>query len=248
MTTTTEPATKSSSIPVHIVMVLDESGSMSNLRDDLIGGVNAFLDEQRAAPGKCRLTLVKFDPFVVIHDAVKIADVPNLTHADYQPRSNTPLLDAEGRAITAAVARAEARKTAGKKDEAVLFVTYTDGEENASREWSWQALADLKAEREKAGWTFLYLGVGHDAYGQSRHLGTRMQNTSSTVRTAKGVRSAFAASSDVTRAYRGAAAAGDSATLVAASANAYGAFNVAKADDDAALAEQPTVTSTTSTR
>lgn len=236
ITTTDKP------IPVHVVMVLDESGSMGPLRGDLIGGVNRFLAEQRAQPGKCRLTLAKFAPFAVLHDAVKIADVPDLTHEDYCPNSMTPLLDAEGRAIHAAMDRAAARKAAGKREEAVLFVTYTDGFENASREYSFEALSKLKADREADGWTFLYLGAGHDAYGQSSAMGTRSANTSSATATALGMSNVFDNVSNVTRAYRGAANRGDGATLVAASTAAYSTFGLDKLED-----ATPTVTTTTTT-
>lgn len=237
MTTTTGKP-----IPVHVVMVLDESGSMSRLRADLIGGVNKFLADQRAEEGKCRLTLVKFAPYTVLHNAVKIADVPDLTAADYEPHSMTPLLDTEGRAIHEAMARAEARKAAGKREEAVLFVTYTDGAENASREYTFESLAALKEAREADGWTFLYLGAGHDAYGQSSAMGTRVANTSSSTASAKGMSDVFANVSNVTRGYRGAANAGDRATLVAASAAAYSTFGLDKLEDAA-----PTVTTTTTT-
>ena len=36
----------------HITLVVDRSGSMESVRDDAIGGFNAFLDQQRAAPEK----------------------------------------------------------------------------------------------------------------------------------------------------------------------------------------------------
>lgn len=237
MTTTTEKP-----IPVHVVMVLDESGSMSRLRTDLIGGVNQFLADQRAQPGKCRLTLAKFAPYTVLHDAVKIADVPDLRPEQYIPNSMTPLLDAEGQAIRAAMARADARKAAGKREEAVLFVTYTDGAENASCEFTFEALSALKADREAAGWTFLYLGAGHDAYGQSRAMGGRIANTSSSTATPEGMADVFANVSNVTRGYRGAANRGDGATLVAASSAAYSTFGLDKLEDAA-----PTVTTTTTT-
>ena len=57
-------------IPVHIYFVLDRSGSMSSIQADVIGGFNHFVAEQKAQPGKCRLTLVQFDtqePHRVVH-------------------------------------------------------------------------------------------------------------------------------------------------------------------------------------
>lgn len=213
-------------VPVHIVMVLDESGSMSNLAGDLIGGVNQFFAEQRVLPGKCHLTLTKFAPFTVIHNAISIADVPNLTSATYTPHSMTPLLDAEGMAISLALARETSRKTAGKKAESILFVTYTDGLENASREWTFERLSELKKARTEAGWTFLYMGAGHDAYGQSAQIGTHAMNTTSYAPSGAGMRGMTANTSRMATAYRGAANIGDVQTLASAAVNAYGALAV----------------------
>jgi Mg-chelatase subunit ChlD len=221
----------SKAIPVHIVLVLDRSGSMSGIAGDVIGGVNTFLAEQQAQEGRCRLTLVQFDsqgPFELVADAVKIGDVEPLTHRTYQPRGTTPLLDAEGRAIAHAEQREAARRAAGKADEAVLFVTYTDGLENASTEWNLQALTAAKKRCEEKGWTFLYLGCGHDAYGQAGRIGVHFANAQSFAATGAGMRSAMVNTSQVATAYRSAAIAGDRVVLNAAAADAYGALDVDK--------------------
>ena len=44
----------------HITIILDRTGSMESIRDDTIGGFNAFLDEQKAQPGHATLTLVQW--------------------------------------------------------------------------------------------------------------------------------------------------------------------------------------------
>lgn len=166
-------------VPVHIYMLLDRTGSMNLRKTDVIGGFNSFLSEQKAKPGKCRFTLVQFDsvdPFEVLLDAVPLKDVPDLTEATFVPRGSTPLLDAEGRLMIKALERESVRDSAGKAQEAILFVTYTDGLENASREWTYEMVAAKKRELEKR-WAFLYLGVGHDAYAQASQIGTMAANT-----------------------------------------------------------------------
>lgn len=229
----------SESIPVHIVFVLDRSGSMASIAPDVIGGFNQFLAEQQAQEGKCKMTFVQFDgqdPFEVLEDCTKIGGVKPLTASTFCPRGNTPLIDAEGKAIAHAEAREAARKAAGKREEAVLFVTYTDGMENASREWSYAALSEAKKRCEEKGWTFLYLGCGHDAYGQSSTIGTRVANTQSFPATGKGMRKAVANTSQVTTAFRSAALSGDKDLLEAASVDAYAALGVDK-DAEAELDE-----------
>ena len=44
-----------------ITMVLDRSGSMQSIKNDTIGGFDAFISEQRRLPGRCTVSLVQFD-------------------------------------------------------------------------------------------------------------------------------------------------------------------------------------------
>jgi hypothetical protein len=182
-------------ISTHIYFLLDRTGSMEAIKDDVIGGFNQFLADQRAKPGECRLTLVQFDdqdPFEIIHEARNIALVPVLGGNTYTPRGLTPLLDAEGRLIALAEEHAAARRAHDEPPEAVIVVTYTDGHENSSKEWTLDALRAKKAEHESE-WAFLYLGVGHDAYNQASGIGTHAANTYSGARTTDGNFGAYAA-------------------------------------------------------
>lgn len=45
----------------HITVIVDRTGSMQEIRDDIIGGFNSFLSKQREAPGRATITLVQFD-------------------------------------------------------------------------------------------------------------------------------------------------------------------------------------------
>jgi len=83
-----------------IGFVLDRSGSMNTMKDEAIGGINAFLESQQKLPGEARLTLVLFDhEYIVVHDGVPIKEVPPLDNHSYVPRGTTALLDAFGRTI-----------------------------------------------------------------------------------------------------------------------------------------------------
>lgn len=53
----------------------------------------------------------------------------------------------------------------------VLCVIVTDGNENSSREVSREQLAAMIAEREKRGWTFIYLGANQDAWATADTTG-----------------------------------------------------------------------------
>lgn len=73
---------------------------MNAMKEEAIGGINAFLESQQKLPGEARLTLVLFDhEYIVAHDGVPIKDVPPLDNHSYVPRGTTALLDAIGRTI-----------------------------------------------------------------------------------------------------------------------------------------------------
>jgi len=52
-----------------------------------------------------------------------------------------------------------------------LCVILTDGEENASQEYSRQQVFDLIRQYEQQGWAFLYLGADHDVWAAGGDLG-----------------------------------------------------------------------------
>jgi hypothetical protein len=87
------------------------------------------------------------------------------------PRAGTPLLDATGRLLLRADARATAIAAADVAPEDVVFVTITDGAENQSQEFRRDAIRRMIREREQAGWTFVYLSADLDAYAEAGRLG-----------------------------------------------------------------------------
>ncbi len=173
----------------HIYFLLDRSGSMARIADDVIGGFNTFLAAQQAAGPDARITLVQFDsrdPQEVVLDGVPILEAAPLTHRRFVPCGGTPLLDATGLLIDRAL-RAEAQRglrlskapLAPKPPvaEQILFVTLTDGEENQSRLYTLAGIRERIAERTASGWTFLFLSAGPDAYTEAAGLGIQRDAT-----------------------------------------------------------------------
>ncbi len=179
----------------HLYFLLDRSGSMASMAGDVIGGFNGFLANQRAGGDDARMTLVQFDsqdPFEVLTDARRLTKVRDLTPATFVPRGGTPLLDATGELITRASVRAEQRQALGKAPENILVVTFTDGEENASRRFTQADLVRLVAAKEAAGWTFVFLGAGLDAYAESGTIGYGSGSVQAFAPDAQGAGLAFA--------------------------------------------------------
>jgi Mg-chelatase subunit ChlD len=157
----------------HIAVILDRTGSMQSIRDDVIGGFNAFLRDQKAVPGTATLTLVQFDtqnPYEVVHGGKPIADVPELTRDTYVPRASTPLLDAMGRGIND-LEKCLADLAEADRPEKVIMVFITDGQENASCEFGKDQIVKMIKEKEQQGWQFVYLSADLGAIREALALG-----------------------------------------------------------------------------
>ena len=67
-------------------------------------------------------------------------------------------------------------KTAKKKNQKTLITVMTDGQENDSKEYTREKIFNLIKEKEKAGWTFAYLGANQDAWEVGQSIGLHKGN------------------------------------------------------------------------
>lgn len=182
----------------HITVILDRTGSMESIRDDTIGGFNAFLNEQKAEPGFATLTLVQFDtqdPYEVVHKFRTLETVPELTRETYVPRAATPLLDAMGRGIND-LESSLAQIEEPERPERVVMVIITDGQENSSREFRKDQIEKMIREKqEKAGWQFVFLSADLAAIGDALATGVRAAAAMAFDKDAKGTAAAWASAS-----------------------------------------------------
>jgi hypothetical protein len=200
-TVTSASDAPASDAPVHVSFLLDRSGSMNRLVDDVVGGFNAFVANQRATAGDCAFTTVQFDshdPFEVIHNAVPISTVPELSHDQYRPRGMTPLLDALGNLVTSTEQRVNSLSTA----EDQVVVVFTDGLENASRTWNRNALFDVIEKKKADGWSFVFMGANQDAYDEAGALGFDTRNIQNYRGDQRGTREAWGSVDRAVRGYR----------------------------------------------
>lgn len=159
-----------------IVMILDESGSMSDCKSDTIGGVNEFLNNQKRIKGKVNVTLIKFsDYYRIINNATDLDQVAYLDEGNYIPSNTTALLDAVGKTINSTGARLE-NMAEKERPEKVIFVIITDGLENASREFSRRQVFEMVShQRDKYKWEFIFLGANIDAWGEEIGVKTNVR-------------------------------------------------------------------------
>ena len=89
----------------------------------------------------------------------------------------------------ARIARSAVQKNTAAEYRAdkVMFVIITDGEENASREYSAEKVkAQIEQQKEKHGWEFVFLGANIDAVQTAGHFGIAPERAMNYVPDAEG--------------------------------------------------------------
>ena len=172
-----------------LVFVLDRSGSMSGLESDTIGGFNAMIEKQKKQEGECYVSTVLFDHVCeVLHDRIRLQDVPRMTTDHYTVRGCTALIDAIGGAIHHIE---NIHKYARREDvpEHTLFVITTDGMENASHKYTtMQVKRMIEHHKEKDDWEFIFIGANIDAVETATDFGISYDRAVNYKADAKGTR------------------------------------------------------------
>ena len=188
-----------------MVFIIDRSGSMGGLEKDTIGGFNSMLKEQQAVEGEAVVTTVLFDNrYELLHDRIDIRAVSPLTEKNYTVGGNTALLDALGKTIRK-IRDVQEHTAENYRAEKVLFIIITDGEENASREYSAERIkARIEYQKQKYGWEFVFFGANMDAVLEAEKLGISAEYAQNYRADASGTSTAYSAISAISTAYRGA--------------------------------------------
>jgi Mg-chelatase subunit ChlD len=148
---------------IHVAIVLDRSGSMSSIRNEVIGAFN----EQIKTIGKEAEEVdtdvsfftfsTKADDPVFLNQPVEKMEL--LTEKGYVPDGMTAMLDGVGKAVS----HLEQVKDANDPGTAFLVIVVSDGQENNSKEYNWISLAaKIKPLQETKRWTFSYVGANQD--------------------------------------------------------------------------------------
>lgn len=152
---------------IYNLIIVDESGSMSHLREATLSGINETIGTIKSAQKEFAetqehtLTLVTFDSDSNRPDVRTMIDNQSIVEVkefrDYMPRGCTPLYDAMGQSLTKLHTAIK-----GDVDASAVVTVLTDGLENASREWDAQSLRKLIEQLKEEGWSFSYMGSAHN--------------------------------------------------------------------------------------
>jgi Mg-chelatase subunit ChlD len=149
---------------VHNLIILDESGSMESIKTPTLQGFNEIVQtikglEAQFLEQEHFISLVSFNGLgrkVHLWKA-PVMELKQLDATTYRPDASTPLYDALG----ISVARLSA-ELAGVSAHNVLVTVFTDGEENASVEFSGESVRQMITALQQQRWTFTYIGSDHD--------------------------------------------------------------------------------------
>ncbi len=149
---------------VHNLIILDESGSMETIKDHIIQGFNEVVQtikgiEQQYPEQEHLISFVSFNGLgqKLLHFIDPASKLKQISSKSYKPDASTPLFDAMGFSINK-LKLALSEQT----DYNVLVTILTDGEENASKEFSGFDIKMLVEELQQNRWTFTYIGADHD--------------------------------------------------------------------------------------
>ena len=189
---------KTSTTMTDITMILDRSGSMGRIHEQVIRSFNDFLTEQKAVTGNATLSLIQFDEqYEVNYECINVQDVDELTATTYEPRGMTALNDAIGRTITNMKKRLK-----DSKDNVVVVIT-TDGMENASVEFRRSQIRAMIQECEtKLGWKFMYLAADDASFDEYEGMGMERGRSFKSGRGRRGYGNASKVMSDKLGLYR----------------------------------------------
>lgn len=149
---------------VHNLIILDESGSMESIKKETIQGFNEIVQtikgvEQQFPEQEHFISLVSFNGLGrkthLWREPVK--HLNELNTVTYRPDASTPLFDAMGISMGKLAAELD-----GTQAYNVLVTIFTDGEENASVEYSGQVVRKMIENLKGKKWTFTYIGTDHD--------------------------------------------------------------------------------------
>lgn len=170
-----------------LVFILDRSGSMGGLESDTIGGFNGMLQKQKKEEGEANVTTVLFDDQIeIIHDRFPMDVVKSLTDKDYYVRGCTALLDAVGSTVKK-IENIQTRLPVELQAEKIIFVITTDGQENASQEYSAKMVKQMIEKNQEKGWQFIFLGANMDAINEAEKIGIRRTHAASYKNDSRGV-------------------------------------------------------------
>ena len=188
-------AKQKDNLHTEFLYILDASGSMYGLTDDVIGGFNSFLKEQGTLGDNAYLTTVLFNNIVnTIYQSKDIHSIKLLDRMTYRASGSTSLFDAIGSSVLSLSERVKTNK--------VMVIIMTDGYENSSRLFSRSKIKRIIEMKTNEGWEFIFAGSNIDVDKVSESIGIRKNRRMVYESDSEGTRKIYKRVSGITARYR----------------------------------------------
>ncbi len=163
---------------IHHLIILDESGSMSSIRRQTMDTFNEIMshNNQLIADNPDQEHRLSFFTFngsgvkTIVFNQL-LAEPFTLHEGNYNPANNTPLWDAIGSSVLKVK-----HQIYGKPNHNVLVSILTDGEENASKEFTGKEIKTLIESLKPHNWAFAYIGTDHNVEAAADVIGMHRGN------------------------------------------------------------------------
>ena len=165
---------------INLVFVIDKSGSMYSSKEDVVGGFDKTITEQKKdKDGKVTVSLFTFNEKV--NQEYLGIDINDIAKFHYSPDGMTAMNDGIGTAIDKVGEWLyEKDKNGEELPGKTLVVVMTDGMENASKEYTLKQVQDkIKEQTEKYSWQFIYEGCDITTTKAADDLGFKFKTYSS---------------------------------------------------------------------
>jgi Mg-chelatase subunit ChlD len=178
-TTVTTTTVTTGQLKNRIGIIIDSSGSMASMHNEVVNAFNGQVEVIRKnnQDMDTKVSLVTFsDNTVPVSLNAPVESLKLMERGDFKPTGSTALYDAIGYMIT----QFQTLPEASDPTCSFLLVIVTDGDENASRSWTYSKVREYIQSLEKTGrWTFTYLGANEGLKDVGTSLGMRASNTMS---------------------------------------------------------------------
>jgi|LSQX01.1.fsa_nt_gb DNA polymerase II large subunit len=155
---------------IYNLIVLDESGSMFDISQATISGLNETI--QTISNGRKKnknqehfLSLVSFNSHRMLYhyDLTPVEEIETFDGQKYDPNFCTPLYDAIGFSLS------KLRRQI-TDDDMVLVTIITDGLENDSKEYNYDSVTKTIDSLKAKGWVITYIGANQDAIAEAHKM------------------------------------------------------------------------------
>jgi uncharacterized protein YegL len=162
-----------------IVILLDRSGSMQSIKEDIVGGLQTFISDQKKLAGNNDLFfMAQFDTeYDVLIPWTTFNSELEFPTEKFVPRGSTALYDSMDRTIDNAINFFNTLNPNDRPDK-VLFVTLTDGANNASKTSTKAKIGErIKLLTAEKDWDFSFIGANFDVFAEGSGMGVLAANT-----------------------------------------------------------------------